>query len=316
MTDESRQFRTTCWYGRVSGRQCEEDPCRRCFQPNAADRKGGCSISLRGAERLTPSKLTHSDRQRWSASLTVFSPSASFRTSSVAHAKVPVGDITSMRWLVWKLGRLQLAALRAQQRHRRESFSSRRRKRACRPRNLDYVGPESTRGRDGEARQRCSVFETPKPESLMQRVLAHRHGARRPCPRLLPRQRHHRRRRSQDGPALDRHRDGRARSHALPAAAAECRGRRTRRHQQSCQLARRRWLPLVQLGPPLFDENGEIHSEVRFADLAAFIWMRETGTALPRRHGGTPLLGEFDGCGYYLLFNGILGDRRPPAATC
>jgi adenine-specific DNA-methyltransferase len=44
-------------------------------------------------------------------------------------------------------------------------------------------------------------------------------------PRLLPRQRHHRRRRAQDGPALDRHRDGRTRRRALPAAPAEGGGR-------------------------------------------------------------------------------------------
>jgi adenine-specific DNA-methyltransferase len=70
---------------------------------------------------------------------------------------------------------------------------------------------------------------------------------------------------------------------------------------------------MLQLGAPLFDPDGEIHADVRFADLAAFIWMRETGVALdestlPR---GLPLLGAQDHTAYYLLFNGILGDRRP-----
>ncbi len=40
---------------------------------------------------------------------------------------------------------------------------------------------------------------------------------------------------------------------------------------------------MLQLGAPLFSADGDIHPEVRFADLAAFIWMRETGTAMPLR---------------------------------
>lgn len=73
---------------------------------------------------------------------------------------------------------------------------------------------------------------------------------------------------------------------------------------------------MLQLGAPLFDEQGDIHPEVRFTDLAAFIWMRETGTALPLdaappNNARSPLLGVHEGTAYYLLFNGILGDRRP-----
>lgn len=74
---------------------------------------------------------------------------------------------------------------------------------------------------------------------------------------------------------------------------------------------------LLQLGAPLFDEQGDIHPEVRFADLAAFIWMRETGTALPAQaaSGPLPLLGVHEGTAYFLLFNGILGDRRPASGN-
>jgi adenine-specific DNA-methyltransferase len=68
---------------------------------------------------------------------------------------------------------------------------------------------------------------------------------------------------------------------------------------------------LLQLGAPLFDADGEIHAEVRYADLAAFVWMRETGTALADLQPGSPQLGVHEGTAYYLLFNGILGDRRP-----
>jgi adenine-specific DNA-methyltransferase len=57
---------------------------------------------------------------------------------------------------------------------------------------------------------------------------------------------------------------------------------------------------------------------VRFADLAAFVWLRETGTAYdadePGRRG-TPLLGVHEGTALYLLFNGILGDRQPAAGN-
>lgn len=68
---------------------------------------------------------------------------------------------------------------------------------------------------------------------------------------------------------------------------------------------------VMQLGAPLFDAHGDIHPEVRFADLAAFLWMRETGSALETLAPGTPLLGTHEDTAYYLLFNGVLGDRRP-----
>jgi adenine-specific DNA-methyltransferase len=75
---------------------------------------------------------------------------------------------------------------------------------------------------------------------------------------------------------------------------------------------------VLQLGAPLFDADGEIHPEVRFGDLAAFIWMRETGLPLAAASPATPptpLLGVHQGTAYHLLFNGILGDRRPTAGN-
>jgi hypothetical protein len=83
---------------------------------------------------------------------------------------------------------------------------------------------------------------------LLHRVLAYRHQPQRPRPRQLPRLRHHGRRRAQDGPALDRHRDGRARRHALPAPAGEGDRRRAGRHQRGGELARRRRLSLPAPG--------------------------------------------------------------------
>jgi adenine-specific DNA-methyltransferase len=90
---------------------------------------------------------------------------------------------------------------------------------------------------------------------------------------------------------------------------------------------------VLSLGAPLFDAQGDIHPEVRFADLAAFIWMRETGSALSAgaQASGQPLIGvhqptralaesaapamPVSGTAYYLLFNGILGDRRPASGN-
>ena len=134
----------------------------------------------------------------------------------------------------------------------------------------------------------------------------------------------------------------------------------------------------MALGAPIFDAQGRIHPEVRFATLAAFVWQQETGTAFDPAlaRAGTPLLGVhsvFDSylrapdgrevpispskeapalppdlfapdddaaaadlaippvpaevlaelpapvllqrTAYYLLFNGILGDKRPASGN-
>ena len=131
----------------------------------------------------------------------------------------------------------------------------------------------------------------------------------------------------------------------------------------------------MTLGAPIFDAQGRIHPEVRFATLAAFVWQQETGTAFDpaQARAGTPLLGThsvfdsylrpLDGrevpissskeapalppdlfapdaaadlaippvpaevlaelpapvllqrTAYYLLFNGILGDKRPASGN-
>ena len=93
----------------------------------------------------------------------------------------------------------------------------------------------------------------------------------------------------------------------------------------------------LRLGEPMFNADGSIHPAVRFATLASFVWMQETGAplALPgsstlspapspasvrgekaKGEGNkTPLLGVHEGCGIYLLFNGILGDKRPASGN-
>lgn len=66
----------------------------------------------------------------------------------------------------------------------------------------------------------------------------------------------------------------------------------------------------VKLGEPLFDEYGNIREDVKFNDLAHHIFFYETGVPLPKNaRKGTPLIGVYNGTAYYLLFNGILGDK-------
>lgn len=65
-----------------------------------------------------------------------------------------------------------------------------------------------------------------------------------------------------------------------------------------------------RLGEPVFDGHGSIRPNVSFAELARWVWYRQTHqplAAIP----DSPLLGVHQGTAYYLLFNGILGDRRP-----
>lgn len=64
------------------------------------------------------------------------------------------------------------------------------------------------------------------------------------------------------------------------------------------------------LGEAAFDSDGRINPAVRFAALAAFAWHFETGEPGSQVFD-KPLLGIHNGTAYYLLYNGILGDRRP-----
>lgn len=66
------------------------------------------------------------------------------------------------------------------------------------------------------------------------------------------------------------------------------------------------------LGSTVFDEQGFLHSDVKFSDLASYVWWLETHTAFISTNDiTTPFLGVHEGVAYYLLYNGILGDRRP-----
>jgi adenine-specific DNA-methyltransferase len=64
------------------------------------------------------------------------------------------------------------------------------------------------------------------------------------------------------------------------------------------------------LGEPAFDDHGRISADVKFATLAAYVWHFETGEP-GHQVFDEPLLGVHNRTAYYLLYNGILGDRRP-----
>jgi adenine-specific DNA-methyltransferase len=79
---------------------------------------------------------------------------------------------------------------------------------------------------------------------------------------------------------------------------------------------------LFTLGQPVFLADGGINPEIRFDTLAAWVWYQETrtpwkvgarGTAKAASAAimGTPILGIHEGTAHALLYNGILGDRRP-----
>lgn len=65
-----------------------------------------------------------------------------------------------------------------------------------------------------------------------------------------------------------------------------------------------------RLGESIFDEDGAIRERITFAQLAPHVWFCETGEPLSGR-AESPLLGVHDGTACYLLYNGILGDKKP-----
>lgn len=65
-----------------------------------------------------------------------------------------------------------------------------------------------------------------------------------------------------------------------------------------------------KLSEPLFDQYGNVREGVTFKQLAYHIFFSETGVPLKENAKlDTPLIGKYKGVAYYLLFNGILGDK-------
>ena len=77
----------------------------------------------------------------------------------------------------------------------------------------------------------------------------------------------------------------------------------------------------MRLGEPVFDTDGRIREDVRFAPLAAYLWFLHTRTPWPdapapgARKAPSPILGLHGDTAVVLLYNGVLGDRRPQAGN-
>jgi len=77
----------------------------------------------------------------------------------------------------------------------------------------------------------------------------------------------------------------------------------------------------MRLGEPVFDTDGRIREDVRFAPLAAYLWFLHTRTPWPdapapgARKTPSPILGLHGDTAVVLLYNGVLGDRRPQAGN-
>ena len=67
----------------------------------------------------------------------------------------------------------------------------------------------------------------------------------------------------------------------------------------------------ARLGEPVFDVDGRIHPSVRFAPLAAYLWFTQAHVSHATGAFDSPLLGIHGDTAIALLYNGILGDRRP-----
>ena len=63
------------------------------------------------------------------------------------------------------------------------------------------------------------------------------------------------------------------------------------------------------LGQPIFDTTGNINQGISFKDLAFHVWFSETKTPM-QSYQYSPLLGVHQGTAFYLLYNGVLGDKR------
>jgi adenine-specific DNA-methyltransferase len=173
-------------------------------------------------------------------------------------------------------------------------------------------------GNNREAKQevtrifgREDIFSTPKPERLVQRAL---HIATNPGDLVLDSflgsgttaAVAHKMGRRWIGIEMGEH----ARTHCLP------RLRKVVEGEQGGVSKAVGWtggggFRFARLGETLFDEHGRINPAVRFPALAAWLWFVETRSPHPVGRFESPLLGMDGERAIVLLYNGILGDRRP-----
>ena len=66
------------------------------------------------------------------------------------------------------------------------------------------------------------------------------------------------------------------------------------------------------LGEPCFDETGRINPRITYDELARHVFFTETGEPIPENGDSRgPLIGVHGGRAVYLLYNGVLKDKKP-----
>lgn len=159
------------------------------------------------------------------------------------------------------------------------------------------------------------VFDTPKPERLIQRIL---HIATNPNELVLDSflgsgttaAVAHKMGRRWIGIEMGEH----ARTHCLPRLQKVVEGEQGG-ISQAVGWQGGGGFRFATLGEPVFDSDGQINPAVRFAPLAAYVWREQTHTPHPTGVFDSPLLGVHGDTAFALLYNGILGDRRPEAGN-
>ena len=174
----------------------------------------------------------------------------------------------------------------------------------------DEVGHNQEAKREVKDFNREDVFDTPKPERLLQRIL---HIATNPGDLVLDSflgsgttaAVAHKMGRRYIGIEMGEH----ARTHCLPRLEKVIEGEQGG-ISQAVEWQGGGGFRFYTLGGAAFDASGRISEGVKFPILAAYLWHQDTGKPAAQDFD-TPFLGVHDGVAYYLLFNGILGDRRP-----
>lgn len=70
-----------------------------------------------------------------------------------------------------------------------------------------------------------------------------------------------------------------------------------------------------RMGKPLFDESGKVYKGITFSKLARHVFFTETGHPLEKEHCDSALIGIYNNTAVYLLFNGILKDKKPDSGN-
>lgn len=172
---------------------------------------------------------------------------------------------------------------------------------------------DDNQGANSEVKKLGLAFETPKPERLIQRVL---HLSTQPGDIVLDSflgsgttaAVAHKMGRHYIGIEMGEH----ALTHCVPRMKKVIEGEQGG-ISESVNWQGGGGFSFYELSAPVFDKYGAINPQVTFETLAAYIWQCETGCAgTPEKK---PLLGVKDGVGIYLLYNGVLGDKRPEAGN-